>query len=329
MSEKNPLLQVENLKVYYPVKKKSITDAKQYVKAADDVSFEVYEGETFGLVGESGCGKSTTGKAIVRLLKPTEGTIRFEGKDIFDKKDKAAYRNFNKQIQLIFQDPYSSLDPQFTVGRIIAEPLIVNGMRDKKEIKKRVLELMEEVGLREDHYYKYPHEFSGGQRQRIGVARSLALNPRLLVCDEPVSALDVSIQAQILNLMKDLQAKHNLTYIFISHNLSVVKHICDRIAVMYLGHIVEIAEKKDLFSNPRHPYTQALLEAIPIPDPDIVCMQETLEGDVPSPINPPSGCCFHTRCKYACDKCKQEVPSLHEVEPGHMSACHFYDKFDK
>lgn len=322
----NALLQVEELKVYYPVKKKSFMAERQYVKAADGVTFDVYEGEVFGLVGESGCGKSTTGKAIVRLQTPTEGKILFEGKDIFDKSDKAAYRAFNKQIQLIFQDPYSSLDPQFTVGKIIAEPLVVNGISDSKERKARVLELMKEVGLRPDHYNKYPHEFSGGQRQRIGVARSLALNPRLLVCDEPVSALDVSIQAQILNLMKELQIKHNLTYIFISHNLSVVKHICDRIAVMYLGHIVEIAGKDELFCNPSHPYTKALLEAIPIPDPDVPCMQETLEGDVPSPINPPTGCCFHTRCKYACDRCRKEVPALHEVEPGHMTACHLHQR---
>ncbi len=316
------LLKVEDLKVYYPVKKKFLTGGRQYVRAVDGVSFDVLEGEIFGLVGESGCGKSTTGKAVVRLQKPTGGKISFEGNDIFDRNDRKAYRDFNRQIQLIFQDPYSSLDPQFTVGRIIGEPLAVNGMKDAEKRKEKVLELMKEVGLRPDHYDKYPHEFSGGQRQRIGVARSLALNPRLLVCDEPVSALDVSIQAQILNLMKELQLKHGLTYIFISHNLSVVKHICDRIAVMYLGHIVEIAGKEELFRNPCHPYTKALMEAIPIPDPDVECMKETLEGDVPSPINPPAGCCFHTRCRSACDKCRKEQPKLHQVAPGHLSACH-------
>lgn len=316
-----PLLEVKDLKLYYPVKvkKTALRSEKRFVKAVDDVTFTVNEGETFGLVGESGCGKSTTGKTIVKLLRPTDGHILFEGKDIFAPENKD---DLTTRIQIIFQDPYSSLDPRFTVGRCIAEPMVVHKIGTPKEREERVHQLMSDVGLRPEHYTKYPHEFSGGQRQRIGVARALALNPSLIVCDEPVSALDVSIQAQILNLMQDLQAKYNLTYIFISHNLSVVKHLCDRIAVMYLGNIVEIAQKHDLFDSPSHPYTNALLDAIPVPDPEIPTMQEMLEGDVPSPMNPPAGCCFHTRCKHACEKCSQEKPKLHEISPGHFVACH-------
>lgn len=325
---REPLLKIQDLKVYYPVKKQagSFRVAKQYVKAVDGVSLDVYQGEVLGLVGESGCGKSTTGKAIVRLIKPTAGQILFEGQDLFMRRDRAATRALAQKIQLIFQDPYSSLDPQFTVGRTIGEPLVVFGGLSKEERRRRVLELMAEVGLREEHYDKHPHEFSGGQRQRIGVARSLALHPSLIVCDEPVSALDVSIQAQILNLMKALQEKHNLTYIFISHNLSVVRHISNRIAVMYLGHVVEIADKQNLFDHPSHPYTQALLEAIPAPDPTVQSMQETLEGDVPSPIDPPKGCCFHTRCKHASERCSLIAPRYYEVEPGHQVACHLFDQ---
>jgi len=316
------LLEVRDLKLYYPVKvRKSVLRSEtRYVKAVDDISFTVKKGETFGLVGESGCGKSTTGKTIVKLLRPTAGQILFEGQDIFGL-DKGG-RDLTTRIQIIFQDPYSSLDPRFTVGRCIAEPMVVHKKGTSKEQEERVRQLMKDVGLRPEHYTKYPHEFSGGQRQRIGVARALALNPSLIVCDEPVSALDVSIQAQILNLMQDLQKKYDLTYIFISHNLSVVKHLCDRIAVMYLGNIVEIAEKDELFDHPAHPYTHALLDAIPIPDPDIPTMQEMLEGDVPSPMNPPAGCCFHTRCKKACPRCSQEKPKLREIAPGHLVACH-------
>lgn len=316
-----PLLEVKDLKLYYPVKVKrnALRSAKAYVKAVDDITFTVCEGETFGLVGESGCGKSTTGKTIVKLLRPTEGQILFEGKDIFAPENKD---DLTTRIQIIFQDPYSSLDPRFTIGRCIAEPMVVHKIGTPKEREARVHQLMSDVGLRPEHYTKYPHEFSGGQRQRIGVARALALNPSLIVCDEPVSALDVSIQAQILNLMQDLQAKYNLTYIFISHNLSVVKHLCDRIAVMYLGNIVEIAGKHDLFDHPSHPYTNALLDAIPVPDPEITTMQEMLEGDVPSPMNPPAGCCFHTRCKHACAQCSREKPRLREISPGHFVACH-------
>ncbi len=316
------LLSVKNLKQYYPVKidSKKLFPQKGFVKAVDGISFNVYEGETFGLVGESGCGKSTTGKMIVKLLTPTEGTIEYKGKDIF-KVTKEEDKELKKEIQIIFQDPYSSLDPKFTVGRIVGEPLLAHGV-PSAERKERVMELLKQVGIREDFYNRYPHEFSGGQRQRIGVARSLALNPKLIVCDEPVSALDVSIQAQILNLMAELQKEYNLTYLFISHNLSVVKHICDRIAVMYLGNIVELADKEGLFDEPMHPYTQALLDAIPIPDPDVKSMSGSLSGDVPSPLNPPSGCCFHTRCKYATAECAERKPALTEVKPGHFVACH-------
>ena len=317
------LLEVQNLKLYYPVKVRQniLRSETRYVKAVDDISFTVNKGETFGLVGESGCGKSTTGKTIVKLLRPTAGDILFEGKSIFARQEEG--QDLTTRIQIIFQDPYSSLDPRFTVGRCIAEPMVVHKTGTPQQREERVRQLMKDVGLRPEHYPKYPHECSGGQRQRIGVARALALNPSLIVCDEPVSALDVSIQAQILNLMQDLQKKYDLTYIFISHNLSVVKHLCDRIAVMYLGNMVEIASKNDLFDRPAHPYTQALLDAIPIPDPDIPTMQEMLEGDVPSPMDPPAGCCFHTRCKKACPRCAQERPRLREIAPGHLVACHF------
>ena len=317
------LLEVKDLKVYYPVKVKGrgLFTEKKFVKAVDGVSFDVNEGETFGLVGESGCGKSTTGKTIVKLLTPTEGTIKYDGSDLFEL-PKNLEKDYKKKIQIIFQDPFSSLDPRFTVGRIIGEPLLVHGMRDSKLRKDTVLRLMSDVGLRAEFFDRYPHEFSGGQRQRIGVARALALNPSLIVCDEPVSALDVSIQAQILNLMKELQIGYNLTYIFISHNLSVVKHVCDRIAVMYLGNIVEVADKRDLFRNPLHPYTKALLSAIPVPDPDVNSITEPLEGDVPSPLNPPEGCCFHTRCKSAVEECRRVKPQLKELEKNHNVGCH-------
>ncbi|HIU31444.1 MAG TPA: dipeptide ABC transporter ATP-binding protein [Candidatus Caccousia avistercoris] len=328
MENSKVLLDVKDLKIYYPIKYKakgSFFRKKGFVKAVDGISFQVHEGETFGIVGESGCGKSTTGHAIVRLLKPYSGSIRFEGRDIFAKEDGADKKEWAKKIEIIFQDPYSSLDPRFTVGRCIEEPLKVHGMGSAKERKEKVLSLMHDVGLAPENYTKFPHEFSGGQRQRIGVARALTLNPSIIVCDEPVSALDVSIQAQILNLMQDLQKKYHLSYIFISHNLSVVNHICDRIAVMYLGHIVELAEKDELFDNPKHPYTQALLDVIPIPDPKRKSLTRVLEGDVPSQINPPSGCCFHTRCPSACERCKREAPASTEISPGHFVACHLYD----
>ena len=319
------LLEVKNLKVYYPVKvrKNALASEKRFVKAVDDISFSIRQGETFGLVGESGCGKSTTGKTIVRLLKPTGGQVLFEGQDIFAEGKKS---DLSQKIQIIFQDPYSSLDPRFTVGRCIAEPMRVHKMGTAKEQEERVRSLMHDVGLRPEAYTKYPHEFSGGQRQRIGVARALALNPSLIVCDEPVSALDVSIQAQILNLMQDLQEKYHLTYLFISHNLAVVEHLCDRVAVMYLGNLVEVAETEDLFCHPVHPYTQALLDAIPVPDPEIPTMQNMLEGDVPSLMNPPTGCCFHTRCPHACEQCSKEKPALRDMGNGHFVACHLAGK---
>ena len=319
------LLEVKNLKVYYPVKvrKNALASEKRFVKAVDDISFSIRQGETFGLVGESGCGKSTTGKTIVRLLKPTGGQVLFEGQDIFAEGKKS---DLSQKIQIIFQDPYSSLDPRFTVGRCIAEPMRVHKMGTAKEQEERVRSLMHDVGLRPEAYTKYPHEFSGGQRQRIGVARALALNPSLIVCDEPVSALDVSIQAQILNLMQDLQEKYHLTYLFISHNLAVVEHLCDRVAVMYLGNLVEVAETEDLFCHPVHPYTQALLDAIPVPDPEIPTMQNMLEGDVPSLMNPPTGCCFHTRCPHACEQCSKEKPALRDMDNGHFVACHLAGK---
>ena len=319
------LLEVKNLKVYYPVKvrKNALASEKRFVKAVDDISFSIRQGETFGLVGESGCGKSTTGKTIVRLLKPTGGQVLFEGQDIFAEGKKS---DLSQKIQIIFQDPYSSLDPRFTVGRCIAEPMRVHKMGTAKEQEERVRSLMHDVGLRPEAYTKYPHEFSGGQRQRIGVARALALNPSLIVCDEPVSALDVSIQAQILNLMQDLQEKYHLTYLFISHNLAVVEHLCDRVAVMYLGNLVEVAETEDLFCHPVHPYTQALLDAIPVPDPEIPTMHNMLEGDVPSLMNPPTGCCFHTRCPHACEQCSKEKPALQDMGNGHFVACHLAGK---
>ena len=319
------LLEVKNLKVYYPVKvrKNALASEKRFVKAVDDISFSIRQGETFGLVGESGCGKSTTGKTIVRLLKPTGGQVLFEGQDIFAERKKS---DLSQKIQIIFQDPYSSLDPRFTVGRCIAEPMRVHKMGTAKEQEERVRSLMHDVGLRPEAYTKYPHEFSGGQRQRIGVARALALNPSLIVCDEPVSALDVSIQAQILNLMQDLQEKYHLTYLFISHNLAVVEHLCDRVAVMYLGNLVEVAETEDLFCHPVHPYTQALLDAIPVPDPEIPTMHNMLEGDVPSLMNPPTGCCFHTRCPHACEQCSKEKPALRDMGNGHFVACHLAGK---
>ena len=322
---KKPLLQVSNLRMHYPLKEREggIFSGRKTVKAVEDISFDVYQGETLGIVGESGCGKSTTGKMIVKLLEPTGGSIEFDGRDIFFL-NKEEEKEFRKQVQIIFQDPFSSLDPHYTVGRVIGEPLYVQGEGNARSRKQRVLELMAEVGLREEMYDRYPHEFSGGQRQRIGVARALALNPSLIVCDEPVSALDVSIQAQILNLMKELQRKHNLTYIFISHNLLVVKHICDRIAVMYLGHIVEMGTKEELFERRLHPYTQALFDAIPVADPDVKTMQGVIKGDIPSPSNPPKGCPFSTRCPYSRKKCMEEAPPIVVDSGTHQVACHFY-----
>ena len=320
-SKKKELLVVDNLKMHFVIKGEGFLAEKKYLKAVDGISFTVYEGEVLGLVGESGCGKSTTGKLIVRLLEPTEGKIFYKGADILSL-TKHQFRKYRKEIQMIFQDPYSSLDPRQSIGRTIGEPLRVNKI--KVDINKKVKSLMDEVGLREEFFSRYPHEFSGGQRQRIGVARALALDPTLIVCDEPVSALDVSIQAQIINLMQDLQDKFQLTYLFISHDMSVVKHMCDRIAVMYLGKFVELADKKNLFKNPKHPYTKILLEAIPIPNPEKKKEQGAVKGDVPSPIDLPPGCRFQSRCDKCKDICKTTEPELIEVEPGHFVGCHLY-----
>ena len=319
MSEEKIILKAEDVRTYFPVKG-ALGQTVKEVKAVDGVSLALRQGETYGLVGESGCGKSTLGRTLIRLLEPTSGKITLFDQDIthLSKKEMLPFR---RDVQIVFQDPYTSLNPRQRVGDMLMEVLAIHHIGDKNERMARALDIMAQVGLRPEHFYRYPHEFSGGQRQRIGVARALALDPKLVVCDEPVSALDVSIQAQILNLMRELQRKYQLTYIFISHNLSVVKHICDRIAVMYLGNIVEIAPKKELFDNPLHPYTKALLGAIPIPDPDIPAMQDMLEGDVPSPINPPKGCCFHTRCHGCCKECTAQKPELVNVGNDHWVAC--------
>lgn len=315
------LLVVKHLKKYYPVHKGLFGRDKQFVKAVDDISFSVRRGETFGLVGESGCGKSTTGRSILRLIEPTEGSITFDGAAI-DTLSQGELRRLRKDMQIVFQDPYASLNPRHTVRKILEEPLIVHGMGNAGERRKRVYDLIDVVGLSRAQLDRYPHQFSGGQRQRIGIARALSLNPKLIVADEPVSALDVSIQSQVINLMQDLQKEFQLTYIFIAHDLSVVKHICDRVAVMYLGRIAELAPKQQLYESPLHPYTQALLSAVPIPDPDAVRERIILQGDVPSPANAPVGCAFNTRCPHVTDVCKQVRPVLKEVGSGHFVACH-------
>jgi peptide/nickel transport system ATP-binding protein/oligopeptide transport system ATP-binding protein len=320
-----PLLEVKNLKTYYPVRNSLFRKNAGFVKAVDDVTFSVREGETFGLVGESGCGKSTTGRTILRLIEQTDGSIYFRGKDI-TKLSKQEMRGLYRDMQLIFQDPYASLNPRKTVGKLIEEPLIVHNLLTAPERKKRVQELLEVVGLHAYHAARYPHEFSGGQRQRIGIARALAVNPKLIIADEPVSALDVSIQSQVLNLMRKLQQEFGLTYLFIAHDLSVVKHISDRIGVMYLGRIVEQAEKKSLFEKPLHPYTQALLSAVPVPKPNGSRERIILEGDVPSPANPPQGCAFHPRCSACMEICKTVRPEFRDVGDGHFVACHLYNQ---
>ncbi|MEG0688067.1 MAG: dipeptide ABC transporter ATP-binding protein [Hungatella sp.] len=320
------ILSVEDLKIHYPIKMKvkgKMLSQKNCVQAVNGISFNVYKGETLGIVGESGCGKSTLGRAIVRLECPTSGKILYKGEDIW-KYDKDQLFTYRKRAQMIFQDAYSTLDPRFTIGRSICEPMVIHKSATKKENEQRARQLMTDVGLPETYFDRYPHEFSGGQRQRIGVARALTLNPEIMVCDEPVSALDVSVQAQILNLMKDLQEKYDLTYIFISHNLSVVKHLCDRIGVIYLGNMVELSTKAELFQNMLHPYTRALISAIPIPDPTFKRKKMILEGDVPTPINPPVGCPFATRCIYATELCKQMRPKLENVGNDHYVACHIY-----
>lgn len=320
----NPLLEVKGLKKYFDVRGGVFSRKVGEVKAVDDVSFTVREGEIVGIVGESGCGKSTLGKSILRLIEPTEGEVIFEGLDI-TRLSQEDLRKLRCDMQMIFQDPYASLNPRHTVEKIIGEPLLVHGMKSVRERKERVKELLEVVGLSPYHASRYPHQFSGGQRQRIGIARALANHPKLIICDEPVSALDVSVQSQILNLMEDLRNEFNLTYIFISHDLSVVKHISDRVGVMYLGRMVELTEKDKLYDNPKHPYTEALLSAVPMPDPDEKRDRIILEGDLPNPSHPPAGCAFHTRCPYAMDMCKETRPQIKEVEDKHFVACHLYE----
>jgi len=323
-SNDNLLLDVKDLKMHFPVTAGIVFQkAVAYIKAVDGVSFSVRHGETLGLVGESGCGKTTTGRCILQLYKPTSGDIYFEGQEL-NGLNTRQMRVMRRQMQVIFQDPYSSLNPRMTAGNIIGEPLIVHGLvQSKEEYRSRVGELLQNVGLNSYMADRFPHEFSGGQRQRIGVARALSVDPKFIVCDEPVSALDVSIQAQIINLLEDLQEKFSLTYLFIAHDLSVVRHISDRVAVMYLGRIVEIADRNEIYRNPLHPYTRALLSAVPIPDPVIDAQRERilLSGEVPSPLNPPSGCVFHPRCPVVTDECSQIEPELREVAPDHWAAC--------
>jgi oligopeptide/dipeptide ABC transporter ATP-binding protein len=316
------LLEVKGLKKYFPFKQGMFSRDTGYVRAVDGLDFFVKRGETLGIVGESGCGKSTAGQLILQLLEATEGEIWFEGRDL-TKLKKEEIRQVRRDLQIIFQDPYASLNPRMTVENIVAEPLKVHGIGKSSELKERVAELLNVVGLGAHHMNRHPHEFSGGQRQRIGIARALALKPKLVVCDEPVSALDVSIQSQILNLLKSLQKEFQLTYIFIAHGLPAVKHISDRIAVMYLGKIVELADRDALFNHPRHPYTEALLSAIPVPDPTQRKERIILQGDLPSPANPPTGCRFHTRCPYVQDVCREKEPGLQQQADGHLAACHF------
>ena len=323
--EKTPLLEVKNLEKRFPVQKSLTGKVLRELLAVDNVSFTLEPGETLGIVGESGCGKTTMGRTILKLHSVSGGQILFEGKDITNY-TKKQMRPLRRKMQIIFQDPYSSLPPRATVGDILSEPVRVHKIVPPDKVKEYVLELMEKCGLRDYYYERYPHEFSGGQRQRICIARALAVNPSLVVCDEPVSALDVSIQAQIINLLKDLQREMNLAYLFISHDLSVVKFISDKIGVMYLGSMVEFGTKEEIFQNPLHPYTKALFSAIPSPDPDAKMERIILGGDIPSPANPPKGCRFHTRCPHATEKCKTEVPAYREYAPGHFAACHLLEE---
>ena len=324
MSDGAPLLQVTNLVKHFPVGGGLFGGRAGLVRAVDGVSFEIRRGETLGLVGESGCGKTTTGRCILQLERATSGQILFEGRELTTLDDDDL-RPVRRKMQVIFQDPYSSLNPRMTVGQIIGEPLAVHGVvAERSQRPKRVRELLSHVGLLPQHGHRYPHQLSGGQRQRVGIARALAVEPSLIICDEPVSALDVSIQAQIINLLEDLQAEFGLTYLFVAHDLSVVRHISDRVAVMYLGKIVEITDRKSLYDSPRHPYTKALLSAVPIPDPALEAQRErmVLGGEVPSPLSPPPGCVFHPRCPIAVDRCRVEIPDLREIGPAHRAACH-------
>ena len=326
MSEAKNLLEVTDLKQYFPV-----AGSRAVVHAVDGVTLTIKKGETFGLVGESGCGKTTTGRSILRLTEPTAGRIVYDGNVLFDSetKTKAKMLPYRRKMQIVFQDPYASLDPRMTVGDIVGEPMDIHKLYSSKEERRdKIIKLLEHVGLNSEHANRYPHEFSGGQRQRVGIARALAVDPEFIVCDEPVSALDVSIQAQVVNMFEDLQKELGLTYLFIAHDLSIVNHISDRIGVMYLGHLVEVAEAGELTFHPVHPYTRSLISAVPIADPKIARESKRiiLEGDVPSPVNPPSGCTFRTRCPYADERCAAEAPTLDEVSPGHRAACHHIDK---
>ncbi len=339
MARDNILLEVRNLKKYFPVRKGVLRRVVAHVKAVDGIDMYIKEGETLGLVGESGCGKTTTGRAILRLIEPTEGEILFRSKKLagpgeeykevaIASASRKLLKSLRRDMQIIFQDPYSSLNPRMTVGAIIGESLLVHGMARGDEQENRVREVLAAVGMKPDHMRRYPHEFSGGQRQRIAIARALALGPQLIVADEPVSALDVSIQAQVINLLEDLQQEFGLTYLFIAHDLSVIKHISNRVAVMYLGKIVELAETEELFSNPKHPYTEALMSAVPVPNPDYNVQEIILTGDVPSPVNPPPGCYFHPRCRYAREMCKADSPAYRELGGEHFVTCHFADSLN-
>ena len=323
-----PLLSVRHLKTYFPIYGGMLSTVKGYVHAVDDISLDVYKSRTLGLVGESGCGKTTFAQTVMRIVKATDGEALFEGRHVL-KMNQSELRGIRKDMQLIFQDPFSSLDPRMEIGSIIAEPLRINGVKDKDELMAKTMEMMRMVEIEEGYFHRYPHEFSGGQRQRITIARSLILHPKLIFCDEPVSALDVSIQSQSLNLLKKLQDDLNLTYVFVSHALNVVQHVSDDIAVMYLGKIMEYAPAEEVFHSARHPYTQALLSAIPIPDPKLKRDRLILQGDIPSPANPPAGCRFNNRCKYATEKCRQACPELKEIAPGHKVACFLYDEKEK
>ena len=319
------LVEVKHLQQYFPAG--GMGKNKQYVQAVDDVSFAIRKGETLGLVGESGCGKTTTGRTLLRLYEPTDGTIIYDGKVLFDKKEKIAVDMlpYRRRMQIVFQDPYASLDPRMTIGDIVGEGIDIHHLcANAKERHDKIISLLERVGLNSEHANRYPHEFSGGQRQRVGIARALAVDPEFIVCDEPVSALDVSIQAQVINMFAELQEKFGLTYLFIAHDLLVVRHISDRIAVMYLGKMVELADANEIYDHPLHPYSKSLLSAVPVPDPKIARANQriVLSGDIPSPLNAPSGCPFRTRCRYACDKCAESMPDFQEVSAGHFVACH-------